>query len=135
MGSAAFLSGEGADHDGLRHIEKRLELEGLHKIRIKHPPLVLHHDGRRAMGQCRERRERSRHGFVRPNETKIEAHQLAEFFTNLPGSDRSLLCQQPLNTMLLDRKLVCFEGLSCDGSNILSGSDSGATAKHDGFKK
>jgi hypothetical protein len=135
MGSAAFLPGECTDHYGLRHIEERLELEGLHEICIKHPPFVLHHDGGGAMGQCRESGKRCGHGFARPDQTQVETHQLAEFFTNLPGSDRSLLCQQPLNTMLLYRKLVCFDGLSCDGSNILSSPDSGATAKHDGFKK
>ena len=91
MGPAAFLPGEGAGDDGLRDIEKGLELEGLHEIRIKHPPFVLHRDGGGAMGQCSECRDRSRHGFVSPNEAKIEAHQLAEFFPNLPGSDRSLL--------------------------------------------
>ena len=39
MSPAAFLPGEGAGDDGLRDIEKGLELEGLHEIRIKHPPL------------------------------------------------------------------------------------------------
>ena len=39
MGSAAFLPGEGAGDNGLRDIEKGLELKGLHEIGIKHPPL------------------------------------------------------------------------------------------------
>ena len=107
MGSATFLPGEGAGDDSLRDIEKGLEFEGLHEIRIKYPPFVLYRDEGGAMGQCREGRERSRDGFVRPNEAQIEAHQLAEFFPNLPSSDRPLLCQQALNAMLFGCKLLC----------------------------
>jgi hypothetical protein len=55
MGPTAFLPGEGADDNGLCDIEKGLELEGLHEIRIEHPPLVLHHDRGGAMDQSRER--------------------------------------------------------------------------------
>ena len=93
VGSSTLLPSQCAGDDGLCNIEERLELEGLHKIRIKYPPFVLHHDGGRAMGECCDGRERSRHGFMSPNEAQIEAHQLTEFFPNLPGSDRSLLCQ------------------------------------------
>ena len=135
MGPAAFRPGEGAGHDALRDIDKGLELEGLHEIRIKHPPFVLHRDGGGAKGQCSEGRERSRHGFVSPNEAKIEAHQLAEFFPNLPGSDRSLLCQQTLDSTLLGCELVCCEGLWRDGSSVLSGSNSGAPTKHNRLKE
>ncbi len=135
MGSAAFLPGEGADHDGLRNIKERLELEGLHKLRIKHPPFILHRDGSRAMGQRRECRERSRHGFVRPDKAKIEAHQLAKFFTNLPRSDRSFLCQQPLDSTLFGRELVCCEGLWRDRSHIFSCSNSSTLAEHNRFKQ
>jgi hypothetical protein len=130
MSPAAFLPGEGADNDGLRDIEQGLELEDLHKIRIKHPPFILYHNGHGSMGQCSECRERSRHGFVSPNETKIEAHQLAEFFPDLPGSDRSLLCQKALDATLFRGELVCCECLWRDGSSILSGSNSGAPPEH-----
>ncbi len=41
------------------------------------------------MGQCSERGMRSSHGFVIPNEAKVETHQLAEFLPYLPGSDRA----------------------------------------------
>ena len=87
------------------------------------------------MGQCSERRDRGRHGFVSPNEAKIEAHQLAEFFPNLPGSDRSLLCQQTLDATLLGCELVCCECLWRDGSSVLSGSNSGAPTEHNRFKE
>ena len=107
MGSATFLPGEGAGDDSLRDIEKGLEFEGLHEIRIKYPPFVLYRDEGGAMGQCREGRARSRHRFVRPNEAQIEAHQLAEFFPNLPSSDRPLLCQQALNATLFGCKPLC----------------------------
>ena len=130
MGPAAFLPGEGADDDGLRDIEQGLELEDLHEIRIKHPPFILQRHGRGSMGQCSECRERSRHGFVSPNETKIEAHQLAEFFPDLPGSDRPLLCQQALDATLFSGELVCCECLGRDGSSILSCSNSGAPTEH-----
>jgi hypothetical protein len=135
MGPAAFLPGEGAGDDGLRDIEQGLKLEGLHEIRIKYPPFVLHHDGGSAMGQCREGRARSRHGFVSPNEPKIEAHQLAEFFPNLPGSDRSLLCHQFVDPSLLGCELVCREGLWRNGSSVRSGSNSGAPTEHNRFKE
>jgi hypothetical protein len=87
MGSATFPPGKGAGNNGLRDIQKGLELEGLHEIRIKHPSFVLHRHGSGAMGQCGECRNRSRHGFVSPYEAKVEAHQLAEFFPYLPGTD------------------------------------------------
>ena len=106
MGPSTLLPSQSAGDDSLRDIEKGLELKGLHEIRIKHPPFVLHCDGDGAMCQCSQCRDRSRHGFVSPNETKIEAHQLAEFFPNLPSSGRSLLCQQALNAMLLGCKLL-----------------------------
>ena len=70
-----------------------------------------------------------------PNETQIEAHQLAEFFPNLPGSDRSLLCQQALNATLLGYELVCCEGLRRNGSSIFPCSGSCAPTKHNRFKK
>ena len=135
MGSAAFLPVEGAGDDGLCNIEERPELEGLHEICIKYPPFVLHRHGGRAMGQCREGRERSRHGFVIPNEAKVEAHQLAEFFPNLPSSDRPLLCQQALNATLFGCELVCCGCLWRDGSSVFSSSNSSAPAKHDRFKQ
>ena len=87
------------------------------------------------MGQCREGRERSRHGFVRPNKAQIEAHQLAEFFPNLPSSDRPLLCQQALNATLFGCELVCCECLWRDGSSVFSSSNSSAATKHDRFKE
>jgi hypothetical protein len=70
-----------------------------------------------------------------PNEAKVEAHQLAEFFPNLPGSDRSLLCQQAVNTTLFDCELVYREGLWRNGSSVLSGSNSGAPTKHNRLKE
>ena len=100
MGAAAFLSCEGAGDDGLSDIKKRQELEGLHKIRVKYPPFVLHRDGSSTVGQCLECQGSIRHRFVSPNEAKIETHQLAEFFPNLPGSDRSFLSQQALDATL-----------------------------------
>jgi hypothetical protein len=135
MSPTAFLPGEGADDDSLRHIEKGLELEGLHEIRIKHLPFVLyrHRDG--TMGQCSESRYRSRHGFVSPNEAKIEAHQLAQVFSKLPGSNGSLLCQQSLNATLLDCKLIGCERLWRDGSYILTGSNSSPPPEHNRFKE
>jgi hypothetical protein len=135
MGATAFRPGEGTDDDGLRDIEKRPELEGLHEIRIKHLSFVLHHDGSGTMGQCSEGRNRSRHRFMSPNEAKVEAHQLAEFFPNLPGSDRSLLCQQALDAALFDCELVYCEGLWRNGSSVLSSSNSGAPAEHNRLKK
>lgn len=42
MGSTAFRPGEGTGNNSLRNIEKGLEFEGLHEIRIKDPPFVLH---------------------------------------------------------------------------------------------
>ena len=54
MSPATFLSGESTGDNSLRNIEKGLELEGLHEIRIKYPPFVLHRDGRGALGQCSE---------------------------------------------------------------------------------
>jgi hypothetical protein len=135
MSPAAFLPGEGAGDDGLRDIEKGLELESLQQIRIKHPPFILYRNGRGSMGQCSECRERSRHGFVSPNETNIEAHQLAEFFQYLPSSDRSLLCQQALDATLFGCELVCCECLWRDGSSVLSGSNSGAPTEHNRLKE
>ena len=102
MGSAAFLSGEGTRDDGLRDIEKGLEFEGLYEFRVEYLPFVLHRDRGGVMAERRECRERSRHGFVSPNEAEIEAHHLAEFLPNLPSSDRSILFQQPLDARLLD---------------------------------
>src|SRR5207244_9618676 len=49
MGPSAFLSGEGADNDGLRDIEQGLELEDLHEISIKYPPFILYSHGRGSM--------------------------------------------------------------------------------------
>jgi hypothetical protein len=72
---------------------------------------------------------------VSPNEAKIEAHQLAEFFPNLPGSDRSFLCQQALDATLLGCELVCCECLWRDGSSVLSGSNSCAPTKHNRLKE
>jgi hypothetical protein len=72
---------------------------------------------------------------MRPNEAKVEAHQLAEFFPNLPSSDRSLLCQQAPNATLFGCELVCYEGLWRDSSSILSGSNSGAPSEHNRFKE
>jgi hypothetical protein len=135
MRPTAFLPGESAGNDGLRDIEEGLELEGLHEIRIKHQPFILHRNGGGAMSQCGECRDRTRHGFVGPNEAKIEAHQLAEFFPNLPGSDRSFLCQQALDPTLLDCELVCCECPWRDGSSILSGSSSGAPAEDNRLKE
>lgn len=135
MGSAAFLPGEGADHYSLCNIKERLELEGLHKLRIKYTPFILHRDGSRAMGQCRERHKRRRHGFVGPDKAKIEAHQLTKFFTNLPRSDRSFLCQQPLNSTLFGRELVCDEGSWRDRSDIFSCSNSSTPAEYNRFKQ
>jgi len=135
MGSAAFLPGEGAGDDGLRDIEEGLELEGLYEIRIKHPPFVLHCDGNGAMDQGSECRDRNRHGLVSSNEAQIEAHHLAEFFPNLPGSDRSLLCQQPLNATLFGCKLVSREDLWRDSSRIFSRSNSCAPAEHNCLKE
>jgi hypothetical protein len=135
MGPAAFPPGEGAGDNGFRDIEQGLELEDLHEIRIKHPPFILYHNGPGSMGQCSECRERSRHGVVSPNETQIEAHQLAEFFPNLPGSDRSLLCQQALNATLLGYELVCCEGLWRNGSSVFPCSDSSAPTEHNRFQK
>ena len=135
MGPAAFLPGEGAGDDGFCDIEERLQLEGLHEIGIKYPPFVLHRDGRGAMGQCREGRDRSRHGLVSPDKAQIEAHCLAEFFPNLPGPERSLLCQQLLDATLLGYKLVCCECPWRDGSNVLSGSNSSAPTERNRFKE
>ena len=42
MGSTAFSPGEGAGDNSLRNVEKGLEFEGLHEIRIKDLPFVLH---------------------------------------------------------------------------------------------
>jgi hypothetical protein len=135
MGPAAFFPGEGAGDNGLRDIEKGPEFEGLHEIGIKHQPFVLYNDGGGTMGQCSDCRDRSRHGFVSPNETQIEAHRLAEFFSNLPGPERSLLCQQLLDATLLGCKLVYCECPWRDGSNVLSGSNSSAPTEHNGFKE
>ena len=135
MGPTTFLPSEGAGDDGLRDIEEGLELERLHEVRVKHPPFVLHGDGSGTMDQSNECRARSRHGLVRPNEAQIEAHQLTEFFPNLPGSDRSLLCQQALDATLLGCQLVCCECLWYDGSNVFSGSNSSTTAEHNRLKE
>jgi len=135
MSPAAFLPGEGAGDNGFRNIQKGLELEGLDEIRIKHLAFILHHDRRGTMGQYRECGNRSRHGFVRPNEAKVEAHHLAELFSNLPGSDRSLLCHQLLDTRLLGDELVWCACLWRNGSSIFSGSDSSAPTEHNGLKK
>src|SRR5688572_27396928 len=135
MSSTTFRPGEGADDNSLRNIEKGLEFEGLHEIRIKDPPFVLHRDGRGATGQRSERCACSRHGFMSPNEAKIEAHQLTEVFPNLPGSNRPLFCQQALDATLFGRKLVCCECPWRDSSSILSGPNSGAPTKHNRLKK
>lgn len=130
MGPSAFLSGEGAGDDGLRDIEKGLEFENLQEIRIKHAPFILYRDEVSATNQLCKCRECGGHGFVSPNEAKIETHQLAEFFPNLPSSDRSLLCQQTLDAALFDGELICCRGLVCTDSSVFSGSNSGAPAKH-----
>ena len=130
MGPSAFLPGEGAGDDGLRDIEKGLELENLQEIRIKHTPFVLHRDEGGATSQRRKCRECCGHGFVCPDEAKIETHQLAELFPNLPSSDGSLLCQQALDAILFGRELVCCKCPWRDSSSILSGSNSGAPTKH-----
>src|SRR5215813_13199223 len=93
VGSSTFLPRQCAYNDGFRDIEKGLEFEGLYEISIENLSLILHRNSRGAMGQCRERRDRCRHGIVSPNEAEMEAHQLAELFSNLPGSDCSILAQ------------------------------------------
>jgi hypothetical protein len=135
VGSTTLLPSQCADDDGLRDIEEGLEFECVHKIRIKHQPFILHRDGGGAMSQCGESRERSRHGFMSPNEAKVETHQLAEFFSNLPGSDRSLLCQQAADATLLNCELVYCEGLWRNGSSILSCSNSGTPTEHNCLKE
>ena len=107
----------------------------MHEIRIKHQSFVLHHDGGGTMGQCSECRNRSRHGFMSPNKAKIETHQLAEFFPNLPGSDRSLLCQQAFDATLFGCELVCCECLRCDGSSVFPCSNSSAPTEHNRLKE
>jgi hypothetical protein len=135
MGPPAFLPGEGAGDNGFAYIEKGLKFEGLHEIRIKHPPFVLHHDRGGTMDQRSECRGRTSHGFVSSNETKIEAHQLAEFLPNLPGTDRPPLCQQALDASLFGCELVCHDGLPCDGTSVLSGSNSRAPAEYNRLKE
>jgi hypothetical protein len=111
MGASTLLPSQSAGHNGLRDIEERLELERLHKIRIKYLPFVLHGDGGGTMDQGSMCRECNGHRFVSPNEAQIETHQLAKLFSNLPGSDGTLLCQQPPNATLFDDELVCCEYL------------------------
>jgi hypothetical protein len=74
VGSSTFLPRQRAYDDGFRDIEKALEFEGLYEISIEYLSLILHRDSRGAMGQCRERRDCSRHGIVSPNEAEMEAH-------------------------------------------------------------
>lgn len=135
MGATAFLPGEGADHNGLCDIEKALEFEGLYEVCIKHQSFVLNRDGSGTMGQCREGRERNRHRFMSPNKAKVETHELAEFFSNLPGSNRSLFCQDTLDATLFGRKLICREGLRRNGSSVLSRSNSSPPAEHNCLKE
>jgi hypothetical protein len=126
----SFLASAG--DNGFRD-QKGLELQRLHGSVLNTRPLsctVMMARWVRAVMP-----DRSGHGFVSPNEAQIEAHQLAEFFSHLPGSDRSLLCQELLDATLLGDELICCEGLWRDGSNVLSRSNSGAPTEHNRFKK
>src|SRR5688572_22319930 len=70
-----------------------------------------------------------------PNKTKIKAHQLTEFFPNLPGSNRPLFCQQALDATLFGRELVCCQCPWRDSSSIRSGPNSGTPTKHNRLKE